>query len=374
MTLARPDFIERDPTVIEPEVLATFEAGLGKALQPGQLERLLANIATYRELLIRLGIQYAAEQNLVNYATGTNLDQLGALLATTRLAATAATVTLQFSRAGTVGSLVIPAGSTARQPGSSILFATDAEATITAGNTSVTVTATATTNGAATGGFETGSITQGVAVPAGLSTITNTTASAGGADQESDDAYRARIKLAPNQFSVAGPKGAYKFHALSVDPAIVDVAIVGPEDRGGADPVTVDVYPLLSTGLPDQSLLDAVEAKLQNDSVRPLTDIVNVEAPTEVSYDITASIVLYTTADQATAEASLATAAAEFAAEKAALLGQDIVRSQLIERLQSVDGIYSVTLTAPAADQIIALNEWANVGTTTITVTGTNAG
>ncbi|MEO1399661.1 MAG: baseplate J/gp47 family protein [Cyanobacteria bacterium J06635_1] len=374
MTLARPDFIERDPTVIEPEVTAAFEAALGKQLFPGQLERLLLNVATYRELLVRIGIQYAAEQNLVNYAAGLNLDQLGALLTVTRLAASAATVTMQFSRGGTTGALLIPVGSTVRQPGSPIIFATDENATISSGQTSVTVQATATTTGANTSGFVVGTITQGINVPTGLSAISNTTISGGGADIEADEPFRTRIKLAPNQFSVAGSKGAYKFHALSVDPSIIDVAVLGPEDRNGADPVTVDVYPLLSTGLPSQAILDAVDAALNLDTIRPLTDIVNVQAPAEAGYSIAADVTLYTTADQPTVETALNAAAQAYADNLAAGLGRDIVRSQVIEALQSVEGVYSVSLSTPAADIAVEPSEWANASAITITIVGTNAG
>lgn len=374
MTLSRPNFIERSPTIIQPEIKAAFEAALAKQLFPGQLETLLLNIATYRELLIRIGIQYAAEQNLVNYAEGANLDQLGALLTVTRLAASAATVQIQFTRIGTTGSLLIPAGSTVRQPGSSVIFATDADATIADGQTNVVTSATATTTGASTSGFDIGTITQGVSVPSEVSDITNTTSSSGGSDVETDDAFRTRIKLAPNQFSVAGSKGAYKFYTLSVDPSITDVAVLGPDDRGGADPVVVDVYPLTTTGLPSASLLTEIDTALNLDTIRPLTDIVNVAAPTEVNYTMDASIVIYTTADQPTVEVTLADAAATYATNQASTLGNDIVRSQIIEVLQSVDGVYNVTLNSPVADIVVALNEWANNSTTTITVTGTADG
>ena len=92
-SLPEPNFIERDPSTIEQQVIATFKTALGKTLFPAQAEWLLLNGLVYQELLVRIGIQYAAQQNLVNFATGVNLDQLGALLAVTRLGTQAATVT-----------------------------------------------------------------------------------------------------------------------------------------------------------------------------------------------------------------------------------------------------------------------------------------
>ncbi|MGD1952076.1 MAG: baseplate J/gp47 family protein [Leptolyngbyaceae cyanobacterium] len=374
MTLARPDFIERNPTVIEPEVTAAFESALGKQLFPGQLERLLLNIATYRELLVRIGIQYAGEQNLVNYAVGINLDQLGALLAVERLAASSATVTLQFSRGTTQGDLIIPAGSSARQPGSSVLFKTDTDATIASGQTSTTVTASANSMGTSGNGFAVGTITQLVEVPAGVTAVTNTTASAGGANTETDEAFRIRIKLAPNRFSVAGSKGAYKFHALSADVSIIDAAILGPEDRGGADPVTVDVYPLTNNGLPSSLILDAVTAALNLDTIRPLTDIVNVSAPVEVNYSVDASITLFEGAEQSVVETALSAAINDYTTERAAGLGRDIVRSQIINVLQGIEGVYSVALNSPANTIEVSPNEWSTVTSTTITVVGSSDG
>ena len=365
MTLARPDFIERSPDVIEPEVTSAFEAALGKTLFPGQLERLLLNIATYRELLVRIGIQSAAEQNL---------DQLGALLAVTRLAATSASVTLQFTRASTAGSLTIPAGTSARQPGSSVIFATQADATIANGQLNTTVTAIATNTGPNANGFNIGTITQVIEAPTGVTAVTNTTASAGGSDTETDNAFRTRIKLAPNQFSVAGSKGAYKFHALSADVSIIDVAVLGPEDRGGADPVTVDVYPLTNDGLPSSLILGAVTAALNLDTIRPLTDIVNVSAPIEVSYDITALVTIFDAAEQSIVEAALTAAINAYTTERASRLGNDIVLSQIIEALQSVDGVYSVSLTDPVSSIAVGLNEWAKANVVDVAVVGINAG
>ena len=368
--LTTPDFIERDPATIEAEAIATYEAALGKTLYPGQLEWLMLNANVYRELLVRIGVQEAALQNLVNYATGVNLDQLGELLNTPRLAAQAARVTVQFTRAGSTASpQIIPGGTRVSAGGSQIRFALDDDLTIAAGQSAASGICTATVTGAIGNGFTAGQITELVDLVSGVTlTVSNTDTSASGADEETDDRYRARIKLAPEKFSVAGSEGAYRFYALSADSTIIDVAIVTEPPI-----LTVNVYPLTNAGLPSAAVLTAVDNALQDDTVRPLTDIVSVSAPTEVNYDITANIVAYATADQSTLQAQLETAAEAFTEEKSQALGQDIVRSQLIAAL-SLEGVYSVSLTAPASDLVVAANEWPNVGTITITITGTNEG
>ena len=45
---------------------------------------------------------------------------------------------------------------------------------------------------------------------------------------ESDVELRRRIQLAPEGYSVAGPEGAYLFHALSADPDVLDVSAMSP--------------------------------------------------------------------------------------------------------------------------------------------------
>ena len=77
-------------------------------------------------------------------------------------------------------------------------------------------------------------------------------ASSGGSEQEDNDRFRERIKLAPESFTNAGSRMAYRFHAMQAHPNIVDVAVLSPV------PGTVELYPLLSTGLPDDSILTPV--------------------------------------------------------------------------------------------------------------------
>ena len=54
---------------------------------------------------------------------------------------------------------------------------------------------------------------------------------------ETDDRFRRRIQLAPEAFSVAGPEGAYQYHALTVAPWARDVSAISR--RPGVVRVTV---------------------------------------------------------------------------------------------------------------------------------------
>ena len=103
---------------------------------------------------------------------------------------------------------------------------------------------------------------------------------------ESDEDFRRRIQLGPEGFSVAGPEGAYVFHALSADPRALDASATSP-DPGE---VVVSVLSREADGTASQGLLDIVEAKLSADDVRPLTDHVSVKSATIINYTVDATL------------------------------------------------------------------------------------
>lgn len=87
---------------------------------------------------------------------------------------------------------------------------------------------------------------------------------------ETDADYRARLRLAAQAYSTAGPEGAYDFHARSAHGEIVDVRVTSP------DPCEILVEVLHDSADPD--ILTDVEDALSYATVRPLGDRVTVEA------------------------------------------------------------------------------------------------
>ena len=164
-----------------------------------------------------------------------------------------------------------------------------------------------------------------------------------------DNHYRERIQLAPTSLSVAGPSDAYEYYAKSADSSIADVAIISDVEElhktltlhggcafiGGRDLLadtlviagctdsdyTIDytdkellvitfqgskasegsvtatiqqdmagkvlIVPILEGGkIPDKDMLQKVSDVCSADDVRPMTDLVEVRAPEQVTYDI----------------------------------------------------------------------------------------
>ncbi|WP_109976450.1 baseplate assembly protein [Escherichia coli] len=363
MALTEPDFIERDADKITAEMIAKYEADTGKTLYPAQAERLLIDLWAYREMLVRVAVQEAAKQNLVAFAREPMIDYLGELVGVYRLAAQPATTTLQFSVDEALAiDVLIPAG-TRVSASDSVIFATDTNVVLKAGLLLVNVTSTCTEPGTAGNDWQPAQVSQLLDEIDNVDLlVSNLTASSGGSEQEDDDRLRERIRLAPESFTNAGSRGAYRFHAMQAHPNIVDVAVLSPV------PGTVDLYPLLSTGLPDGGVLTLVESFCSDEKVRPLTDTVRAKTPVKVDYTIEARITIYRDQDARSVKDAANSAIQNWVASRAATLGRDIVPSQIISAL-SVSGVYQVELVTPAL-RVVAENEWANCTAITLNMTG----
>lgn len=353
MTLPEPDFIPRDPAAISAEIIAQYEQLSGKTLYPAQVERLLIDVIAYRETLVRIGIQEAAKQNLVAYARAPMLDYLGQLVGVTRLPAQPARAVIRFSlEAALSRSLLIPAGTRVESGDGVVTFATDEAVTLPAGSLSADVAATCVDAGSAGNGWQAGQIVNLMDDLGDVDiTAANLSVTSGGVDEEDDERLRERIMLAPESFSNAGSMAAYRFHALRAHQSIVDVAVLSPR------PGVVRLYPLLTNGLPDASMLALVQATCSAEKVRPLTDCVEALPPEAIDYAIEVHLTVYPDVDAQMIKAQALTRLQAYAAERAGALGRDIVPSQIIAAAQA-PGVYQVTVASPGLREVPA-HGWA---------------
>lgn len=247
---------------------------------------------------------------------------------------------------------------------------------------------------------------------------------------DGDDRLRERIRLAPNALSVAGPEQAYVYWAMSADPGIVDVAAFSDEydDEltcdvhdgmafvGGdlLEPETllevegqttgftytyedsllaitlsetdkvkesvavkvhrrmdgrVKVVPLMEGGaLPDEGTLEAVAAAVSDSAIRPMTDVVTVEAPTPVDYTI--SLKYWATIDDeaAVVEAVEGPGGAidRYVADQSAKLGRDI-EPDVLKTYVMQAGALRCDVTAPTRTAVSGLQVARLTGSPTVT-------
>lgn len=356
-------------------MIADYEQRTGRVLYPAQVERLLINSFAYRELLIRERIQYAATQNLVDFANAPVLDYLGALLGVQRLAASKATTLIRFNLVPGHSGVTIPQGTRVGSSDGAVVFLTLNDEIVPVGTNVVDVTSEAITEGSSGNGLSIGVLSQILDPQPFISSAQNISITGGGAEQESDEEFRERIKLAPGSFSTAGPRGAYKYFAKTANPSIIDVAVIGPNDGvAGVGPGEVHIFPLMADGsTTPTTVLNEVYAICNDEKVRPLNDEVTVTSPTQTPYDIEVNLTLYTDADAVSVQAAVEDSLNEYALAKRQTLGQDIKLTQIIAR-SSIAGVYDVIVVSPGADIIITPTEFGFCNSVTVNVTGTNNG
>ncbi|MCS2154706.1 baseplate J/gp47 family protein [Scandinavium goeteborgense] len=124
------------------------------------------------------------------------------------------------------------------------------------------------------------------------------------AEMEDDDRYRLRIRLSWYARNTAGSIQAYEYFTLSADPGITDAGVYGPAESEDIPPGHVHVYPLSSDGegTPSDALLQTVSDALNEEYVRPLTDYVSVLAPTVITYEVNATLIIADGPDANTVE------------------------------------------------------------------------
>lgn len=161
---------------------------------------------------------------------------------------------------------------------------------------------------------------------------------------ESDTDYRNRLALKPESWSVAGPRDAFKFHAISADGQIKDASVTRPQ--GG----TTEVFILSrsGSGVPDEPLRVKVVAALNGETVRPLSEEVLVTAATIVNYTLVVELTLFSGPATEVVTPSVHAALVAFA-EGNHRLGNDIIKSA-IDAAAHVSGVKKVSIISPAAD------------------------
>ena len=214
--LPEPNFIERNPDNITKEWIELYEQKSGKVLQPAQIERLMVDVGAYRETVLRMKIQETAKQNLLSYAPLEILELIGEPLGVTKLLANSAKTTLKFSVEKPLDfDFRISKGTEIETKDGLFIFQTTSNVILKTGELSVEVESVCETAGAGGNNYIIGSINNSITPLSYISTVENTTISSGGADDEAADSLRERIRQAPEKFSNAGSRGAYRYHTLS---------------------------------------------------------------------------------------------------------------------------------------------------------------
>ncbi|WP_298028687.1 baseplate J/gp47 family protein [uncultured Dysosmobacter sp.] len=339
-------FIPMDPDEITAWMTEQYESITGVTVQPGSPERQFIQWAAAVVLQERALANYAANQNLPSRAEGKDLDALAELFyAKERPGAKAATCTMRFTISEAQEfAVLIPGGTRVTDASRTLVWETVEDIYVNAGDTYADVEIRCQTEGTAGNGFVAGQINTIVDLFAYYISCANLTASDGGGDAATDEEFYELLRLSMDGYSCAGARGGYIYFAKQVDTKIADVIAASPT------PGTVKLYVLMDDGTiateeTKKKVLEACSA----DDVRPLTDLVSVEDPEKVKYNVTLTYYIQKDETQSAEDLDAAVKAKvdEFTAWQSAKLGRDINPSRLISMLMQT-GIKRVELTEPA--------------------------
>lgn len=185
-------------------------------------------------------------------------------------------------------------------------------------------------------------VTRLVLAPADNSTLPPTAAV-----MEKDEDFRLRIAQAFEGLSVAGPAGAYEYHARSADGLVADVSATSPAPAE----VLITVLSREEHGEASTELLSAVSGVLNDENIRPVADRVTVQSARIVEYSVDATLYLYPGPEAEPIRAAAEARLAEFVTAQSRL-GRDIRQSALFATLH-VEGVQRVELSQPAHDVVL---------------------
>lgn len=340
-----------------------------RELQHGQLAVQLSSRIDYagkeitEEDLDDLGLDAdAVDLDLLNsFMSDDDLDELVARNGVTRDPGAFATGEVEFTTAS--DTTTIPEGTpvaTERDAtGDALRFETTEEVTPADGSTTVTANIQAAERGAEYN-VGSGTIVRLPSPPPGITSVTNPSATTGGADEESNAELRARAKRALIETSGGGTVGGLRgdlvssFNGLSSDDVIID-------EFHDADPIYVDV--IVDGGGTDS------EVKAAIDDARSVGVEHNLVRPSSVTIDVTVSV-SGSDVDTTAVEDDIS----EYLGDLG--IGEDVVRDQVIATVMTADdgitGIDSLTIEDSGGtvsdDRTIGAREKAVAGTVSASV------
>ncbi|MDD4255728.1 MAG: baseplate J/gp47 family protein [Methanofollis sp.] len=254
-------------------------------------------------------------------AQGASLDAVVAILGMERNPATTAggTVTFARSSAAPAGGLLIPAGTQVATADSSVTFSTSAAVTLVEGGTSIGAAVQADEPGAG-GNVAIATITAILTPVAGIETVTNAAAMAGGADTESDAALRARTRT-------YAPQARATISAL--ESALLDVD--GVTAAGIVEDFDTSSITCVVSGGADEDLLAVIEA------TRPAGIQVSLSRPDEVSITVTATVRKLAGYTDEQVQTAVSSAINSYLSGLA--LGEDIEYSDVVGAILNAEGV-----------------------------------
>ena len=305
-------YLSYDPDEILQEMIRAYMEAGGDPLYPGDEKEMLLQAMLQIMTQAFAGIDNALRMDTLRYAVRDYLDVYGEKRSCVRIQAQAATATVKIQMAATGTEGTIPAGTAITADGA-VVYQTREDLPIAGYAQELTAEVVCTQEGSIGNGLLAGTEMSPLAPIDGAVSIICTASASGGQDEESDDAYRERIRTYGLTRVSTGPRQQYEAAAKAVSSEIIDARALNLGDG------EVGVYLLTASSTGIEALLAAVEAALSDAETRPLTDHVHVLAATAVSYTLN---VQYSYDGSSGAQTLISEAASEYKAWQEQTIGR----------------------------------------------------
>lgn len=349
-------FVETDSGKIISLLVENYERLTGRTLLPDDPDKVFILWVALLIVQERALINFAAGQNIPSRAMGENLDALGEFIYNVkRPQAHPAEVDVRFEISAAQSSAVaIPKGTKITDKSQKLVWETVEDTAVPIGAIYAMTRAVCQTAGEIGNGFLEGQINTIIDVDnvPFFKAVSNVSTSSGGSETADDNTYFDLMRQSLEAYSTAGPKGAYEYHAKAVSTAIADVCAINPIDKPGH----VEIYAIMDDGtIADSGTKRDIFEACNDDKVRPLTDMVDVCDPEEVTFDINLTFYVDKSTQKSIGDIQAAVNAAvtEFAAWQTAKIGRDINPTQLMWLLRN-SGIKRAEITKP---EFVSLND-----------------
>lgn len=294
-------------------------------------------------------IDQVGKMNLLKYATGAFLDNLGANVSQPpRDAGKKAHVTMRIVLSKKLEvDYTIPAG-TIFSAEDDVFFESERDVIISAGAQMGDVLCLCTKPGTDGNGYKERDISEIVTPLTYVQEVYNITASSGGEDEESDEAYAESVYLAASKPNTTGNEDGYEYVIRQVSSQIGDIQIQTPT------PLHVDIVFLMEDGeCPSDELVAAVASAVKNPAKKSLNDYITVNKPKTVDYEIDVNYYINESDRSKVSEIQKAVTEAVDAYTKwqSEKIGRDISPDRLMYYIMAT-GVKRVVIMSPSATVI----------------------
>jgi len=327
-------FVRKPFTAIMADIEAFLRAKFGDDidLSPHTLAYQMLEACGYEIAKIWDALEDDYYNGYIEFATGISLDHLVALLTTRRKSATPATGTVVLSRNAPGQTITVPKGTRVATQDLALVYQTTQTADLTDLSVSIPIVALAP---GASGNVAPATITRLIDPISGVTSVSNPVATIGGADTESDEAFRNRvIAYAPS---------------AKATPYSIKAALIGLEGVQHVDLrenfANSSITLTIAGGADDQisGIIDDVRA-----AGIPAT----WQRPTPVPVSVSANVSRIPSADAPTVKSAVEADVMAYLGDLP--IGDAVIYSDLVRTILSVDGV----------DDILSMS--ATAGSTTI--------